>query len=119
MSHPKISTKFPNFMTITRKNYSGSLCFHERSKKKMLELLKYTQISPSPSFNLLPSLEKVCQAVVARNDQENLQPILNGATLTIRVSDCSLDLLQNDSSQSRDGSKESAILKKRYPFDSI
>ena len=90
-----------------------------QKKEKMLELLKYTQISPSPSFNLLPSLEKVCQAVVARNDQENLQPILNGATLTIRVSDCSLDLLQNDSSQSRDGSKEPAILKKRYPFDSI
>ena len=88
-------------------------------KKKMLELLKYTQISPSPSFNLLPSLEKVCQAVVASNDQKNLQPILNGATPTIHVSDCSLDLLQNDSSQSRDGSKEPAILKKRSPFDSI
>ena len=46
MSHPKISTKFPNFMTITRKNYSGSLCFHERSKKKNVRIAQiYTDFT--------------------------------------------------------------------------
>ena len=38
------------------------------------------------------SLEKLCKAVVARNDQANLQPILNneawGASLIILVTDC-------------------------------
>ena len=58
----------------------------------MLVLLKYTQNSPSPWFNAVPSLEELCQAVVARNDQANLQPALNkeagGTNLTIFVTDC-------------------------------
>ena len=58
----------------------------------MLVLLKYTQNSNSPWFNAVPSLEELCQAVVARNDQANLQPTLNkgaaGASLTIFVTDC-------------------------------
>ena len=58
----------------------------------MLVLLKYTQNSNSPWFNAVPSLEELCQAVVARNDQVNLQPTLNkgaaGASLTIFVTDC-------------------------------
>ena len=58
----------------------------------MLELLKDTQNSPSSWFNVVPSLEKLCQAVVARNDKANLQPTLNkgteGASLTIFVTDC-------------------------------
>ena len=44
---------------------------------KGLELLKDTQISPYPWFNVVSSLEKLCQAVVTRNDQANLQPTLN------------------------------------------
>ena len=38
------------------------------------------------------SLEKVCQAMVARNDQANVQPMLNegagGVSLNIFVTDC-------------------------------
>ena len=52
----------------------------------MLGLLKDTTNSPSPWFNVLPSLEKLRQAMVARNGQANLQPALNketgGASLT-------------------------------------
>ena len=52
----------------------------------MLVLLKYTHNSPSPWFNAVPSLEELCQAVMARYDQANLQPTLNkgarGASLT-------------------------------------
>ena len=55
----------------------------------MLDLLKDTQKSPSPWFNVVPRLEKLCQAVVARNNQEKLQPTLNkeagGASLTVFV----------------------------------
>ena len=53
----------------------------------MLDLLNVTQSSPSLWFYIVPSLEKICQAVVARNDQANLQPTLDkvdgGASLTI------------------------------------
>ena len=55
----------------------------------MLDLLKDTQNSPSPWFNVVPSLEKLCWAAVARNDQANLQSTLNneagGVSLTIFV----------------------------------
>ena len=59
----------------------------------MLDLLKDTQIFLSLWFNVVPGLEKLCQAVleklcqavleklcqavVARNDQANLKPTLN------------------------------------------
>ena len=40
----------------------------------------------------MPSLEKLCQAVVARNEEANLQPTLNegaeGVGLTVFVTDC-------------------------------
>ena len=40
----------------------------------------------------MPSLEKLCQAVTARNDEANSQPTLNkgagGASFTIFVTDC-------------------------------
>ena len=52
----------------------------------MLHLLKDTQNFPSPWFNVVPSPEKLCKAVVAKNDQVNLQRTLNkeagGASLT-------------------------------------
>ena len=60
----------------------------------MLGLLKDTQNSPSPWFNVVPSLEKLRQAMVARNGQANLQPALNKETedssLIISVTDCRL-----------------------------
>ena len=41
----------------------------------MLDLLKGTQNCPLPAwFNIVSSLKKLCQAVVARNNQVNLQP---------------------------------------------
>ena len=58
----------------------------------MFNLLKDTQNSPSPWFNVVPSLKKLCQTVVARYDQANLQPALNkgavGPSLTIFVTNC-------------------------------
>ena len=58
----------------------------------MFHMPKDTQNIPSPWFNDFPSLEKVCQAVVAKNEQANLQPTLNkgadGASLIIFVTDC-------------------------------
>ena len=38
----------------------------------MFDILKDTQNSSSPLFNVAPSLEKLCQAMVARNDRANL-----------------------------------------------
>ena len=58
----------------------------------MLELLIDTQNSPSTWFNVVPSLEELCQVVVARNEQANFQATLNKGTedarLTIFVTDC-------------------------------
>ena len=55
----------------------------------MLDLLKDAQKCLSPWFNVVPRLEKLCQAVVAKNNQEKLQPTLNkgagGTSLTIFV----------------------------------
>ena len=77
------------------KNQSQKLLkkyFYEKVLKKMLDLLKDTQNSPSSWFNVVPSLEKLYQAVLVRNDQVNLQPTMNkgagGASLTIFVTDC-------------------------------
>ena len=44
---------------------------------KVLDLFKDTQRLPTAWFNILPSLEKLYQAVMARNDQANFQPTLN------------------------------------------
>ena len=43
----------------------------------MLDLLKDTQNFTSSWFNVVPSLKKLRQAVVVRNEQVNLQPTLN------------------------------------------
>ena len=70
------------------------IIFSRKNPKKVLNLLKDTQNSPSPWFNIVPSLEKLCQAVEEKNDQADLQPTLNkgigGASLTIFVTDCRL-----------------------------
>ena len=83
---------------MTSKSYNQSqkllrfTIFSGKSPKKMLDLLKDPRITPPLWFNVVPSLEKLCQVVVARNDQANLQPTLNkgagGASLTIFVTDC-------------------------------
>ena len=58
----------------------------------MLDMLKNIQNSIFPLFNVVPILEQLCQAVVTKNEQENLQPTLNegagDAILTIFVTDC-------------------------------
>ena len=65
----------------------------------MLDFIKDTQNSPFPWFNALASLEKLCQAVVARNDLANLQPTLNkgdrGGSLTIFLTDCRYQIFDN------------------------
>ena len=43
--------------------------FYEKVLKKMLDLLKDTQNSPSFWFHVVPCLEKLYQAVLVRNDQ--------------------------------------------------
>ena len=57
----------------------------------MFDMLKDTQNSSSVWLNVVPSLEKLYQAVAARNEQVNLQPTLNkcagGASPTIFVTD--------------------------------
>ena len=62
-----------------------------KSPQKMFDS-DFPGISSSSWFNVVPSLEKLCQAVVARNEQANLEPTLNngagGASLTIFVTDC-------------------------------
>ena len=58
----------------------------------MLDLLKNTWNPHPPWLNVVQSLEKLCQEVVARNEQVNLQSTLNkeasGTSLTIFVTDC-------------------------------
>ena len=66
----------------------------------MLDLLKDTQNTPYPRFSVVPSLEKLCQAVMVRNDQANLQPTLNEgarvASLNIFVIGCLQNLKKNN-----------------------
>ena len=67
-----------------------SITINTQTYQFFLDLLKDVLNSLSP---LVQSLEKLCQAVVVRNDQTNLQPTLKnvawGASLTIFVTDCS------------------------------
>ena len=65
----------------------------KKSLKKCLTYSKVLRVLPSPWFNVVPNLKKLCQAVAARNDQGNLQPTLNrgwagGVSFTIFVTDC-------------------------------
>ena len=52
---------------------------------------KIPRIPPPPWVNVVPRAEKLCQAVVARNEQAHLQPTLNkgarGASFTTFVTD--------------------------------
>ena len=80
---------------ITHKNLWDSLYCHEKVLKNVRHCSKIPTIPPPSWFNVLPSLEKLCQAVVARNEQAILQPTLNkgarGPSLTIVVTDCWFD----------------------------
>ena len=66
------------------------LYFHEKVLKNVCS--KIPRIHPPPWFNVVPNLEKLRQAVMARNDQANLQPTLNKwagrSSLTIFVTNC-------------------------------
>ena len=94
------SPKFTNFVTISDKNNSDSLYFHKKVHKKILELLKVTQNSPSTWLNVVPSLKKPCSHAGSEEYKwaANLQPTLNkgrgGSSLTIFFTDCSLILSQ-------------------------
>ena len=46
---------------------------------------KIPQIFPSPWVNVVPSMQKLCLTVLAKNGQENVQPALNKGTV-VRVS---------------------------------
>ena len=58
-----------------------------------LTFSRTSRIPPPPRFNVRPSLEKLCESMVARNKQGNLKSALNmgarGASFTMFVTDCS------------------------------
>ena len=66
--------------------------FLRKSSKKNVRFAQRYPEFPSSWFNVVPSLEKLYQAVLVRNDQVNLQPTLNkgagDASLTIFLTDC-------------------------------
>ena len=67
--------KFTNFVTIMHKNWD-SLYIHEKVPKICYNCSKIPRIPPPHLLNVVPSLEKLCRAVVARDDHANLQPTL-------------------------------------------
>ena len=62
-----------------------------KSPKTTFDFLKFTQKSTLPRFNVVTTLKKICQALLARIEQANLQRTLNkgagDASLTIFVTD--------------------------------
>ena len=62
-------------MTISHKNYWDLLYFHEKIQKSVRFAQRCPEF-PTPWFNVAPSWAKLCQAVVAKNDQANLQQTL-------------------------------------------
>ena len=64
--------------------------FSRKSPKKCLNCSNMPIISPRFWFNDVPSLEKLCQALVARNGQPTLNKVAFGASLIIFVTDCRL-----------------------------
>ena len=77
---------------VIHKNCWDSLYFHEKVLKNCWTCLKIPRVPSSRWFNVVPSLEKLCQAVVVRNNQASLKPTLNkrawSASITIFVTDC-------------------------------
>ena len=67
--------KFTNFVTFRHQNWD-SLYIHEKVPKICYNCSKIPRIPPPHSLNVVPSLEKLCRAVVARDDHANLQPTL-------------------------------------------
>ena len=68
---------FAPWCAISHKDYWDWLYFHEKVLKKCSTCSKIPRISPSPWFNVVPSLEKLRQAVVTRNEKAKWQPTLN------------------------------------------
>ena len=60
------------------KNYWDSVIIMKKSWK-MFDLLEDSQ-NHSPWFNVVPSLQNLCWAVEARDEEANLQPTLNKET---------------------------------------
>ena len=87
-------TQIHQFWDNESQKFLRLITFSWKSPKKLLHLLRDTQNSPSPLVKCCVKNGKAMlfQAVVARNDQGNMQPTLNkesgGASLTIFVIDC-------------------------------
>ena len=83
---------YPNKDDITN-SIHFCLFYFQRLSKVLDTVKRLAQSSPSPLLNVMPSLEKLCQAVLSMNEQANLQPTSNkGAgclSLTMFVIDCS------------------------------
>ena len=84
---------------ICLKSYLDSLYFYEKVLQQCLTCPKIPRILTW--FNVVPSLEKLSQPVVTRNEQANFQPTLNkvavGSVIRIFVIDCSNQLQVLDS----------------------
>ena len=102
--------------THSDKNYWESLYFHKKDLKKYLTNSKIPKIHPFPWLNVVPSLKKLCQAVLARNVLVNLQPTLNkvaqGSSFTILVTNCIQNLKKKKKWKEFFKDPESIFLKK-------
>ena len=83
---------YPNKDDITN-SIHFCLIYIQRLSKVLDTVKRLAQSSPSPLLNVMPSLKKLCQAVLSMNEQAILQPTSNkGAgcpSLTMFVIDCS------------------------------
>ena len=83
---------YPNKDDITN-SIHFCLIYFQRLSKVLDTVKRLAQSSPSPLLNVMPSLKKLCQAVLSMNEQANLQPTSNkGAgcpSLTMFAIDCS------------------------------
>ena len=83
---------YPNKDDITN-SIHFCLFYFQRLSKVLDTVKRLAQSSPSPLLNVMPSLKKLCQAVLSMNEQAILQPTSNkGAgcpSLTMFVIDCS------------------------------
>ena len=80
----------------------------------MQDVLKDTQIFPFPFSNVVPSPEKLCQAMVAMNDQANLQPTLNKG-----AGDASFTIFVTDSLQNQQNFEEGVLKSQKFFFEKV
>ena len=62
---------YPNKDDITN-SIHFCLIYFQRLSKVLGTVKRLAQSSPSPLLNVMPSLEKLCQAVLSMNEQANL-----------------------------------------------